>query len=371
MAGTAIRGLAAAGGLQPAQPLPDEPFGALVALPLIFDLQPGPLIGVGGLQIGAAEHAIRRGLRREKGRIWPANRGFLRFRAGRRRRSLCRFRRGARRAAGKRSKQRQRDRQAAARSAGLSQILSGIARSGLSSRAHPAADAAMAPGPPTKRRDHGRQSLNQILTIKVNANLPDLSASGYRAHANSRDRRRMVMQASTRRWCSPSMLWASAALAEPALLLRHHAGQVAEIGGALALRDRARARPAGADGRGQRDHRHRGARAHRAAAAQRRQHRDRCGHRSTTARSAPRSRSMPRPRPRRLTFRAARSRRGRTSCASPSRRRSTRSAAACSLSIIRPTAGMQADDLEPARARGRAADLSVLGRAGLQGDASR
>ena len=50
------------------------------------------------------------------------------------------------------------------------------------------------------------------------------------------------------------------------------------------------------------------------------------------------------------------------------RRRSTRSAAGCSTSIIRPRWRRQADDLEPARARGCAAHLSLLGRARVQGE---
>jgi hypothetical protein len=50
----------------------------LVTLPLVLDLQPRPLIRIERLQGWPSEPAVRRGLRCEKGRIWPADRGFLR-----------------------------------------------------------------------------------------------------------------------------------------------------------------------------------------------------------------------------------------------------------------------------------------------------
>lgn len=49
--------LAPIGSLQPIQPFADGPLRLLLALPLIFDLQPRPLVGVDGLQLGAVEHA--------------------------------------------------------------------------------------------------------------------------------------------------------------------------------------------------------------------------------------------------------------------------------------------------------------------------
>jgi len=104
--------LASARRLQEAKPLSDDLFGVLVTLPLILELQPCPLIGIEGLQGGPSELAVRRGLRREKGWIRPADRGFLRFRAGRRRLGLGRFGGRTGRAGGERSKHRQRDREA-------------------------------------------------------------------------------------------------------------------------------------------------------------------------------------------------------------------------------------------------------------------
>src|SRR6516225_11361410 len=51
--------LTSIGRLQPAQPFADGLLRVLVALPLIFNFQPGPLIGIDGFQLGPAEHAIR------------------------------------------------------------------------------------------------------------------------------------------------------------------------------------------------------------------------------------------------------------------------------------------------------------------------
>lgn len=92
-------GLASGGRLQQPQPLADGFFSRPVALPLEFDLQPGPLVGIESLQRGPGEFAIGRGLRREQGRIRPANRacGHLRPRGWHRR--LRRFGPWGRRAA--------------------------------------------------------------------------------------------------------------------------------------------------------------------------------------------------------------------------------------------------------------------------------
>ena len=56
--------------LQPAQPVAHELLRILIALPLIFDLQPLPLIGVEGLQFGTPKLAIRGGSRHKQGAIW-------------------------------------------------------------------------------------------------------------------------------------------------------------------------------------------------------------------------------------------------------------------------------------------------------------
>src|SRR5690348_3503052 len=76
---------APAGGLQQAKPLADVLFGLLIALPLIFELEPRPPIRVEGLQLKPAERAVGCGWRGQQGRIGPANCGLLR------RGDLCRF----------------------------------------------------------------------------------------------------------------------------------------------------------------------------------------------------------------------------------------------------------------------------------------
>src|ERR1700760_3343367 len=76
---------APAGGLQQAKPLADVLFGLLIALPLIFELEPRPPIRVEGFQLKPAECTVGCGWRCEQGRIGPANGGLLH--CG----DLCRF----------------------------------------------------------------------------------------------------------------------------------------------------------------------------------------------------------------------------------------------------------------------------------------
>ena len=59
--------------LQPAQPVAHELLRILIALPLIFDLQPFPLIGIQGLRFETPKHAIRGGSRHKQGAIWPTD----------------------------------------------------------------------------------------------------------------------------------------------------------------------------------------------------------------------------------------------------------------------------------------------------------
>src|SRR6185312_15085688 len=89
------------------EPFADSPFRALITLPLIFDLEPRPLLGIERLQIGPAEYAVRRPLRHEQGGIRPANLGFLLFHDRWRDRSSGRLGPGCRRTTGEGTKQRQ------------------------------------------------------------------------------------------------------------------------------------------------------------------------------------------------------------------------------------------------------------------------
>lgn len=91
-------GLASESLLQQVQPRAHRSFGTLIALPFIFDLEAGPLIGIECFQFRPPELAIGRGLRREQGRIRPANRAFQHFRAHRHHGRLRRLRRGSARA---------------------------------------------------------------------------------------------------------------------------------------------------------------------------------------------------------------------------------------------------------------------------------
>lgn len=95
-------GLASERELQQAQPLADRLFGMLIALPFIFGLEARPLIGIDRFQIQPPELAIGRGLRRQQGRIRPANPAFLHLRVDGRLGRLCRFRRGSGRASAQR-----------------------------------------------------------------------------------------------------------------------------------------------------------------------------------------------------------------------------------------------------------------------------
>jgi hypothetical protein len=60
-------GFASRGGLQQAQTLATDLFRVLTAFSLTFELQARPLTGVRGLEVGASETNIGRGLWRKQG----------------------------------------------------------------------------------------------------------------------------------------------------------------------------------------------------------------------------------------------------------------------------------------------------------------
>ena len=64
--------LAPARGLQPPQLLAHRLLGGLIALPLVLDLDPRPLVGIERLEIGTAEAAIGRMRGDQQGAIGPA-----------------------------------------------------------------------------------------------------------------------------------------------------------------------------------------------------------------------------------------------------------------------------------------------------------
>ena len=91
--------------LQQLQPLARNSLRIPVALPLIFDFQPRPLVGIERLEVRPAEYAIGRGLGREQCRIRPAGGRFLHSGVSRRDASLRVLGGGRRRAGGKRREQ--------------------------------------------------------------------------------------------------------------------------------------------------------------------------------------------------------------------------------------------------------------------------
>ncbi len=156
------------------------------------------------------------------------------------------------------------------------------------------------------------------------------------------------------------------AAAEPGLFLRCHAGQAAENGRSRPLCDRADARSRKPRAAGRRGRGHRGARAHRAACPQcgrydvrRRQHRRRRAARRRRARCHGRDRDA-------HLSAAARGRRAPAAHRLHGADQQVRHRAV--LRRLSDRQWHEADALEQTRARRRAADFSVLGRARLQGD---
>ena len=155
--------------LQQPQPFAHRPFGALIALPLEFDAQTGPLVGIDRLQFGPPVPAVGRGWGREQGRIRPANRrDFRHFGPHRLDDGLCRFRSLRRRAADECGRCAKRGREAARDPRSRNMIWHRLVGPNLLT--HIGARAADQAGRLCP------ESLNRTLRIKVNANLPDRCA---------------------------------------------------------------------------------------------------------------------------------------------------------------------------------------------------